>query len=398
MKNDKDVLAEHLKKYKIFYCFSSTVLFMKIACAIIHALRTHSSKYILELSKHWVKAGHEVDVFVNKFDKFPKGVNIHYLPAPFQNFNLRETFFSLESTIALNLYKIFKRYDITLAQATRFFTPKICYQQFTYKAWARMNELNDLRHRIIMSIEGRNLKKCKRIIAMSNLVKNEIIKWHGIGSEKIDVVYSGVDTKLFSPKNRKKYRKEIREKFGIDNERVLLFVGSPFRRKGLNYLIESLFSVDQDYKLMILGKSLERDSIERYLKQANSFGAAKNIIYAGFSKEVYKYFAASDIFVFPTLYEPFGLVILEAMASGLAVITSSPSYCGAAELIENNKSGLLLQNPRNPEEIAEKINLLLEKPYLIKKLGRNARKKAEKYTWRKTAKEFLNVFEKVVKK
>ncbi len=368
---------------------------MKIACAIIHALHTHSSKYILEVSKHWIKAGHEVEVFTNKFDKFPKGVNVHYLPVPFENFNLREAFFTLESTFAVNLHKIFKRYDITLAQATRFFTPKVCYQQFTYKAWARMNELNDLRHRIVMNIEGRNLKRCKRIIAMSELVKNEIIKWHGIGAEKIDVVYSGVDTKLFSPKNRRKYRKEIRERFGIGDEPILLFVGSPFRRKGLNYLVESLFSVDHDYKLIILGKSFENDNIEKYMKQADSFGAARNIIYPGFSKEVHKYFLAADIFVFPTLYEPFGLVILEAMASGLAVITSSPSYCGAAELIKHNHSGLLLQNPRNPEEIAQKINLLLEKPNLRRKLARNARKKAEKYTWKKTAKEFLKVFEKV---
>jgi len=371
---------------------------MKIACTIIHALRSYASKYILEVSKYWVKAGHEVEVFTNKFDAFPEGVKVHRLPVPFENHLLREAFFSFESTLAVNLYKIFKKYDITFAQATRFFTPKICYQHFTYKVWARMNNSNSLRDKIISYIEQRNLKKCKRIIAMSELVKNEIIKWHGIGAEKIDVVYIGVDTNLFSPKNKRKYKKEIREQLGIEKDTiVLLFVGRAFYRKGLHYLIHALkFLKEKNYKLLILGKSSQGDSIHKYLKQAHSFGVDKNVIYAGFSKEVYKYFSAADIFVFPTLYEPFGLVILEAMSSGLAVITSSTSYCGAAELIENNKSGLLLQNPKNPEEIAEKINLLLENNYLRKKLSRNARKKAEKYTWKKTAKELLNVFEKVI--
>ncbi len=371
---------------------------MKIGVAIIHALRTHSSKYILELSKHWVNEEHEVDIFTAQHDEFDKKVKVYKLPQFFENFFVKEAFFTLEASFAVNLAKIFKKYDITLAQATRFFTPKVCYQQFTYKAWARMNNFNDLRHRLIMHVEGRNLRKAKKVIAMSKLVKNEIIKWHGVGAEKIEVVYSGVDTKLFNPKNKRKYKREIRENLGINkDEIVLLFVGSPFSRKGLNYLVEALFSVDYDnYKLVILGKSFPGDTIEKYLKQAESFGVKDKIIYAGFSREVYKYFAAGDIFVFPTLYEPFGLVILEAMSSGLAVITSSPSYCGAAELIEDNKSGMLLQNPRKAGEIGEKINLLIEKPYLRRKLGKNARKKAEKFTWKKMAKNFLKVFEKTV--
>jgi UDP-glucose:(heptosyl)LPS alpha-1,3-glucosyltransferase len=369
---------------------------MKIGVAIIHALRTHSSKYILELSKYWVNWGYEVDVFVNTFDEFPEGVNVHRLPIPFKSFNAREAFFTLEATLAVNLAKLFKRYDITLAQATRFFTPSVCYQQFTYKAWARMNNYNDLRHRAIMWMEGRNLKKCKRVIVMSEKIKEEIIKWHGVGSEKIRVVYSGVDTTTFSPKNRKKYRKKIREECGVEKHDVLLlFVGNPYSRKGLDYLIKALSRVYDNFKLLILGRDLGEDRIENYLSLAKSLGIADKVIYAGFKKDIHKYFAASDIFVFPTLYEPFGLVILEAMASGLAVITSNPSYCGAAELIENEKEGLLLENPRNPSEIAEKINLLLKNRKLRKEISNKAKLKAKKYNWRDVARKWLNTFESI---
>ena len=119
-------------------------------------------------------------------------------------------------------------------------------------------------------------------------------------------------------------------------------------------------------------------------------------MYCGFTNEIEKYFSSADIFVFPTLYEPFGLVILEAMASGLPVVTSK--LAGAAELIENGKDGLLLDDPKNPKEIAEKVNYLIENERIRRAMGRNARKKAEKHPWERTAKEMLEVFEKITKK
>jgi UDP-glucose:(heptosyl)LPS alpha-1,3-glucosyltransferase len=372
---------------------------MRIGLVIIHALRTHSSKYALEVTKHWVREGYEVEVFVNKYDKFPNGVKVHFIPAPFKKFYAREAFFTMSSTLVTNIYKALKNFDVTISQATRFFTPDIAYQQFVYKNWTNLLGVSGLTHKIVNWIEGRNLRKCKKIVAMSNRVKQEIIKWYGIENEKIKVIYSGVDTEKFSPKNRKKYFKKVREKHGIDkNEIVLLFVGNPYSRKGLNYLIDALPYIKHEFKLLILGRDLGNDRIENYFNQAKKLGVDNKLIYAGFTREVYKYFAVSDIFVFPTLYEPFGLVILEAMASGLAIVTSNPRYCGASELIENEKEGLLLRNPKSSKEIAEKVNLLLEEPHLIKKFGNRARKKAESFTWKRTAKEFLEVFEEVKRK
>ncbi|HKZ45180.1 MAG TPA: glycosyltransferase family 4 protein, partial [archaeon] len=98
---------------------------------------------------------------------------------------------------------------------------------------------------------------------------------------------------------------------------------------------------------------------------------------------------------FPTQYEPFGLVILEAMASGLPVVTTK--LAGAAELIEDGKDGLLLDNPKSSDEIARKLNYLIENDAMRRKVGKNARKKAEKYTWKKTADEMLKVFEESIK-
>jgi UDP-glucose:(heptosyl)LPS alpha-1,3-glucosyltransferase len=151
----------------------------------------------------------------------------------------------------------------------------------------------------------------------------------------------------------------------------------------------------KNVKLVVIGISIPSDPIEKYKKQAVDLGVGDRFIFAGKRSDVYKYFAAADIFVLPSVYEPFGLVVLEAMASGLPVVVSK--VAGAAELIEDGKDGLLLENPKNPKEIAEKINYLLEENEL-KRIGRNARKKAEKYPWKKTAEEMLKVFEEVAKK
>ncbi len=358
---------------------------MKIGIVIIHALNTMASRYALEVTDDFIKKGHEVHVFTNKHDEFDKRVIVHKIPVFLFGFRMQETSFFALATLITKFYK----FDVTMAQATRFFTPDVAYQQFVYKNWAKKTKTMGISNKIVSAIEGYNLRKSKKIIVMSNQIKKEIIKYHGIPEGKIRVVYSGIDSKFFKP--NKKYRKEIRQKLGLsNNEIVLVFAGNPYSRKGLNYLVKVLPLI-KNAKLIVIGRDLGKDKITNYQILAEKLGVADRLIYAGFSKEINKFFAASDIFVFPTLYEPFGLVILEAMASGLPVVTSASA--GAAELI-GEKEGLLLKNPRSPKEIASKINYLIDNN-LIKKFGKNARRKAENYTWKKTAREMERVFEEV---
>jgi UDP-glucose:(heptosyl)LPS alpha-1,3-glucosyltransferase len=295
-----------------------------------------------------------------------------------------------------------KFFDICLAQPTRYFSPNVCEMQFVYKEWTKFmikNKLlksTDLGSRITPLIEGYNLKKSKAIIAISKRVKNEVLEnYPDVPKDKIHVVYSGVNLKEFHPRYRKFYLKEIREKHSIPlNDIVILFVGNPFGRKGLEFAIKAFATLEfKNLTFLISGK----DNPKPYQLLAKKLGISDKIRFnIGLTSEIYKYFAASDIFLFPTLYEPFGLVILEAMASGLPVVTSK--IAGAAELIEDGKEGLLLENPKNPKEIADKLNYLLSNESLLRKMGRDARKKAEQYSWKKTAEEMLKVFEEVARK
>jgi len=229
-------------------------------------------------------------------------------------------------------------------------------------------------------------RKYKKIIAVSEGVKNELIRYYRLPNEDIVVIPNGVDLEEFKPDLEK--RRKIREKHGIEeNEIVLMFSGHEFKRKGLEYIIRALPDVKEYVKLLVIGK----DNPEPYKKLASKFGVSNKIIFAGFVLDISEYYAASDVFVFPTLYEPFGLVITEALASGLPVIVSE--FAGATDIMNDGREGLLLKNPTNPKEIAEKVNILVEDENLRKQMSRNARKTAEKYSWDIITEKTLKVYE-----
>jgi len=365
---------------------------MKIGIVIRCCRNFGSSRYVVETSRYFVKK-HELHIFTNNWDPLDERIVIHKIPTLSSNFYIYEGSFFLFSTIALK----FHSFDVTLSQPTRYLSPGVAEMQFVYRAWANYRKENGLNlslgDRITPIIEKHNIKKAKEIIAISNSVKNEVMHFYNIPEEKVHVIHSGVNLDEFTNKNKKKYSEDIRDKYGINqNDLVLLFVGNPFERKGLRYVFEAMAKLKtKNVKLFILG----RDDTEPYMKLAKTLGIEDKIIFAGLLPGVAKYFNIADIFVLPTLYEPFGLVILEAMASGLPVVTSK--LAGAAEIIEDGKDGFWIENPKNPSEIAESLNRLIEDDNLRNQMGRKAREKAEKHSWEVVAKQMMNVFELVAK-
>ncbi|MCG2677184.1 glycosyltransferase family 4 protein, partial [bacterium] len=233
----------------------------------------------------------------------------------------------------------------------------------------------------------------KRIIAISKEGKEEIIKYYGVPPEDIIVVYNGVDLEEYHPQNKALFRKEIRKEFSISEEEFfILFVGSGYRRKGLKYLVEavSLLKEEKPLKILVVAKGKKRF----YLRLARRLGVEDKIIFTGGRKDLRKFYAASDLFVLPTVYEPFGNVCLETLASGLPIIVSKTS--GAAEIITEGEDGLLLKNPRDSRELAEKIRLTFDNRYR-NKLSKNARILAENFTVDKNVEKTLEVYREVVR-
>lgn len=358
---------------------------MKIGIVLRSCKAAGSSKYVIETTKEFVK-NNDVHVFANYWNSLDKRINVHKIPVLPGNFYMREaSFMFFASAIMAG-----KKFDVTLAQPTRYLSPTVAEMQFIQGVWVEYRRANHMKitlgDRILPKIEEYNLKRCKMAIAISQSVADDLARLYNLPKEKIRVVYSGVDCNEFNPGNREKYSEEIRGRHGIGNgEKIILFQGNPFDRKGLEYAVRALPLILEKAKLVVVGN----DDIAPYMKIARDLGVNKKIIHIPFTNEMKKYYAAADAFVLPSLYDTFALVVLEAMASGCGVVSSK--HAGASELIEDGKEGFVV-DPKNIGDIAEKINIMLNDGNVFRK---NARKKAEQCGWDKTAKEMLSVFEEV---
>jgi UDP-glucose:(heptosyl)LPS alpha-1,3-glucosyltransferase len=217
--------------------------------------------------------------------------------------------------------------------------------------------------------------RLRAIICNSRMVKDEIRAWFQVPEEIIHVIYSGVDTERFHPRLRDKHYITFRAEHRIpDNATLFLCVGSGFERKGIAPLIETFSALPENAYLAIVGKD-KRSS--HYEKLAYHRGSASRIRFLGALTDVAPCYGAADVFVLPTLYDPFPNVILEAMAGGLPVITSKKS--GGAELIEQDRSGYVC-DALDVNALARHMRSLLAKDCRTE-MGRRAREIVLPYTF-----------------
>lgn len=182
--------------------------------------------------------------------------------------------------------------------------------------------------------------RLKAVICNSRMVKEEIRHYFAVPDEKLHVIYNGVDAEAFHPR-LKEHRAEIRARYGIpDNATLFLFVGSGFERKGVAVLLEAMAKLPVDSYLLVVGRDKK---LAKYQSRARALGLAGRVQFAGRQPDVKPYYGAADALVLPTLYDPFPNVVLEAMASGLGIATSTK--CGAAELVCDRGRGVVFDAP-----------------------------------------------------
>ncbi|MHA1875448.1 MAG: glycosyltransferase family 4 protein [Promethearchaeota archaeon] len=356
-------------------------------------------RYVVELAERFVKE-HETHLLTTDYDYEIPNLIVHKKPMikkPYWLQAFSDAYYNTKYS-----EKIKKAFDIDLIcdQAASSWKCDIVTMHSCHKAWLKYYKswgwlqnaraIIDPLTWVVLSIEKRVIEKgSKKIIAVSEGVKREILGNYDVLEEKITVIPNGVDLEEFKPDLNK--RRKIREKHGFDeNEIILMFSGYEFKRKGLKYLIEALPKIRGDVKLLLVGK----DNPMPYKKLASKLGVSNKIIFTGFVPDISEYYAASDIFVFPTAYEAFSLATLEAVASGLAILATKVN--GTEELIKHGYNGFFIK--RDPRDIAEKINLLIKEENLRKQMGKNARKTAEKYSWDIIAERTLKIYEEVLRK
>lgn len=196
-----------------------------------------------------------------------------------------------------------------------------------------------------------------KVIAISDMVRQDMIRWYGIPEERIAVVYNSVDIERFHPRNHQ-YRQEIRRRYGIGEEFVILFVSNNFRMKGLGHLIQALGEIKKEeyppFKLLVLG----RDRPGPYLRLAKKVGVSKEVIFVGSTNEPEKYYGAADLLIHPTFYDACSLTVLEALASGLPVITTFSN--GASGLLKDGQEGFVIKDPKDSQVLVQKISDFLQ--------------------------------------
>jgi UDP-glucose:(heptosyl)LPS alpha-1,3-glucosyltransferase len=233
-------------------------------------------------------------------------------------------------------------------------------------------------------------KRLRAIIAISDMVKQDMMHWYQIPEERITVVYNGVDIEHFHPRNRQ-YREEIRRRHGIGEELVILFVSNNFRMKGLGFLIRALAEVKKEdhpsLRLLVLGRNRK----EPYLRLAKKIGISEEVVFAGSTDEPEKYYGAADLLVHPTFYDACSLTVLEALASGLPVITT---HCnGASGIITEGQEGFVISDPRDDHTLVEKISFFLNREK-VERASIAARQLAESYSLERNWREMKNIFQK----
>ncbi|TNF66373.1 MAG: glycosyltransferase family 1 protein [Gammaproteobacteria bacterium] len=229
-------------------------------------------------------------------------------------------------------------------------------------------------------LEKRCFNNAKLIIANSNFIKNQIIETYQIPANKIKVIYNGIAIKK---PDHELAQKTLKNEFPIiENKKIILFVGSDFYRKGVDIFLAILAQLKSDsFHAFVIGKDKQ---INTYKKQADSLGLNKQVTFTGLRKDVEHFYALSDIFLFPTRYEPFSNVVLEALATNNVTFTSDSN--GASEVLPNDYT----INKNNHNIIAEKIDTLLNNNHLLEAEKLKHKQIAQSLSIEKNASETLN--------
>lgn len=247
------------------------------------------------------------------------------------------------------------------------------------------------RYRAFRGLMRRQYVRDGRIfVALSRQVAEDFEHYHGIPAEEVRVVYNGVDTERFSPAGRPVHREAVRRWLGVaEREVLLLIVAHNFRLKGVPTLLKATLQLAErgwPVRLVVAGGKRPAGAA----RQAAAMGAADLVRFTGPVPDPAPLYAAADVYVQPTFYDPCSLVALEALASGLPLVTSR--YNGVSELLTDGIEGYVLEDPSDADELAWRLESLLALRQRAS-MGRAARQLALRHTLAQNVDEILAIYE-----
>jgi UDP-glucose:(heptosyl)LPS alpha-1,3-glucosyltransferase len=324
-------------------------------------------RVVFECVRHLAAKGHQVDVFAHDYETDTSPA-IQYIRVPMTE---RPGFlgpwsFYRHCTEMLDPSK----YDAVSTHGCVSPGGGVQWVHSVHKAWLEHSakfrgawsagrikqRLNPL-HPILLHLEAGhfNNRRYRRVIAMTPTVKADLHRFYGVPDADVEIVPNGFSPTEFNLDRVNELRDAVRKELGYaESDRVIVFVANELERKGFGPLVRAMAELkDKNLRLLVVG----RVSPDAHAAEIEKRGLTPFIRFVGPSRDVARYYAAADVFALPTQYEAWGLVIVEAMACGLPVLTSR--LAGAAITVSEGVSGLLLEDPANVDEIRTKLDAIV---------------------------------------
>jgi len=247
------------------------------------------------------------------------------------------------------------------------------------------------RYRSFSQLSQRQAGGQHLVLALSQMTRRDLAERDGVPWNRLRLVYNGVDLQRFSPDHRGQHRERMRQELGLGDQTLFLIIAHNLKLKGLPTLLKSmsrLVDSNADAHLLVVG----RQRTSAFRRQARRLGIGPNVTFLGPVDDPTRCYAAADVYVQPSYYDCCSLVVLEALASGLPVVTTK--YNGAGELLVQNQHGYVIDDPGDPGPLADAMQRLLD-PGLRKTMGISARTLAEQHRFERNASEIRELYDEV---
>ena len=370
------------------------------------------ARVVHDLSKRLIKDGHEVTVVTYRDNadvpeyENDKGVNVYRVdnytihPNNFIDWILQLNFNLVsKATEIINKeggFDVIHAHDWLVANAAKalknaYGIPVVATIHATEAG--RNSGIHDDTQRYINDTEWMLTYEASEVIVNSNYMKNELQRLFGLPYEKINVIPNGINLSNFIGIERDY---DFRRQYAMDNEKIILYVGRLVYEKGIQNLIAAMPKVLSNYhdaKLIIAGRGGMMDELRQ---EASNLGLNDKIYFTGYldSKQVQKMYKCADVAVFPSTYEPFGIVALEAMLAGVPTVVSDVG--GLDEIVTHGVDGMKAY-AGNANSIADSITALLYDHQLATNVAKKAKQKVkEQFNWEKIAQDTHFTYEKAV--
>jgi UDP-glucose:(heptosyl)LPS alpha-1,3-glucosyltransferase len=228
------------------------------------------------------------------------------------------------------------------------------------------------------------------VVAISQMCARDYEHYHSVPPERIRLVYHGIDTARFSPDHRRRWRDATRRQLGIGNDEVVfLFVGHDYARKGLATAVRAVQRLAAEglpVRLLVVGG-------RRHDRFSSLGGPLRRVVLrVGAADDPVPHYAAADAVVLPTFYDPFGLVVFEAAASSLPVVTTR--MAGASELLHDGIDGCVVCDPADDRELAQRLRPLMDGRRRTE-MGGAARQLALRHTVQRSCDEIVALYHEI---